>query len=87
MLFKKKKPLAMGLYPQLMAFLIIWIRSEPPVNHFLTIKPPDYKNNGSYATVIKRLLEVPQTRINTGFLRHFVLFKLGSFLQNLNKFV
>ena len=52
--------------------------AQPPVNHSLTLKPLDYKNNGSHATVIKRLLEVPQTRINTGFLKHFKLFKLDS---------
>ena len=31
---------------------------------------------GCYQIVIKRLLRTPQTRINTGFLRYFVLFKL-----------
>ena len=51
--------------------------AQPPVNHSLTRKPPGYKNNDSHATVIKRLLEVLQTRINTGFLKHFKLFKLG----------
>ena len=29
--------------------------TQPPVNHSLTIKPLDYKNNGSYATVINLL--------------------------------
>ena len=29
--------------------------AQPPVNHSLTRKPLDYKNNGSYATVIKLL--------------------------------
>ena len=29
--------------------------AQPPVNHSLTHKPLDYKNNGSNATVIKLL--------------------------------
>lgn len=29
--------------------------AQPPVNHSVTHKPPDYKNNGSNATVIKLL--------------------------------
>ena len=29
--------------------------AQPPVNYSLTIKPSDYKNNGSYATVINLL--------------------------------
>ena len=29
--------------------------AQPPVNHSVTLKPLDYKNNGSYATVIKLL--------------------------------
>ena len=29
--------------------------AQPPVNHSLTQKPLDYKNNGSHATVIKLL--------------------------------
>ena len=29
--------------------------AQPPVNHSLTRKPLDYKNNGSHATVIKLL--------------------------------
>ena len=29
--------------------------AQPPVNHSVTIKPLDYKNNGSYTTVIKLL--------------------------------
>lgn len=29
--------------------------AQPPVNHSLTLKPPDHKNNGSHATVIKLL--------------------------------
>lgn len=26
---------------------------QPPVNHSVTLKPLDYKNNGSYTTIIK----------------------------------
>ena len=29
--------------------------AQPPVNHSVTLKPLGYKNNGSYATVIKLL--------------------------------
>ena len=29
--------------------------AQPPVNHSVTLKPLDYKNNGSYTTVIKLL--------------------------------
>ena len=29
--------------------------AQPPVNHSLTLKPLDYKNNGSHATVINLL--------------------------------
>lgn len=29
--------------------------AQPPVNHSLTTKPLDYKNNGSYTTVINLL--------------------------------
>lgn len=60
--------------------------AQPPVNHSLTPKTLAYKNNSSHATVIKRLLEVPQTRINTGFLKHFKLFKLALCKIILNKF-
>ena len=52
--------------------------AQPPVNHSLTLKPLNYKNNGSHATVIKRLLKVLQTRINAGFTKHFCLFKLNN---------
>ena len=72
-----KKALSYEFYPQLRASFIIWIRSEPPVNHFLTIKPLDYKNNDRYQFVIKGLLEVPQTHINTGFLPYFNLLPLN----------
>ena len=51
--------------------------AQPPVNHSLTLKPLDYKNNGFHATVIKRLLKMPKTRINTDFLWHFNLFELN----------
>ena len=60
--------------------------AQPPVNHSLTPKTLAYKNNSSHATVIKRLLEVPQTRINTGFLKHFKLFKLAPVKPILNRF-
>ena len=62
--------------------------AQPPVNHSLTPKPLAYKNNSSHATVIKLLskdfFEVPQTRINTGFLKHFKLFKLAKWKRTLN---
>ena len=53
--------------------------AQPPVNHSLTLKPLDYKNNGAHATVINLLskdLKMLQTRINAGFTKHFCLFKL-----------
>lgn len=43
-------PTAKGLVYNMNLFV-----TQPPVNHSLTIKPPDYKNNGSYATVINLL--------------------------------
>ncbi len=43
-------PTAKGLVYNMDLFV-----TQPPVNHSLTIKPPDYKNNGSYATVINLL--------------------------------
>lgn len=43
-------------------------------------------HNHLYQMVIKRLLEVPQTRINTGFLKHFKLFKLAPARNILNSF-
>ena len=53
--------------------------AQPPINHSLTLKPLDYKNNGShtYQFVIKRLLKMLQTRINAGFTKYFCLFKLN----------
>jgi hypothetical protein len=46
----------MSFYPQLMAFynMDLFV-AQPPINHSLTLKPLDYKNNGSYTTVIKLL--------------------------------
>lgn len=29
--------------------------AQPPVNHSVTLKPLDHKNNGSHATVVKLL--------------------------------
>lgn len=43
-------PTAKGLVYNMDLFV-----TQPPVNHSLTIKPLDYKNNGSYATVINLL--------------------------------
>ena len=43
-------PTAKGLVYNMDLFV-----TQPPVNHSLTIKPQDYKNNGSYATVINLL--------------------------------
>lgn len=34
--------------------------TKPTINHSATRKPVDYKNNGYYMTIIKRLLEMPQ---------------------------
>ena len=59
-----KKPLPMSFTPTAKGLIIIGIRSEYRSEHFvaqllgnhsLTLKPPDYKNNGSYATVINLL--------------------------------
>ena len=79
----------MSFYPQLRASFIIWnsfraklrtLVSKPPDNHSVTRKPLDNKNNGTcydcYQFVIKRLLEVLETRINTGFFKQFDLFEL-----------
>lgn len=46
----------MSFYPQLMAFynMDLFV-AQPSINHSLTLKPLDYKNNGSYTTVIKLL--------------------------------
>lgn len=52
-----KKPLAMSFIPTAkgLVYNMDLFVAQPPVNHSLTIKPPDYKNNGSYATVINLL--------------------------------
>ena len=52
-----KKPLAMSFIPTAKGFLnnMDLLVAQPPVNHSLTLKPPDYKNNGSHATVINLL--------------------------------
>ena len=52
-----KKPLAMRFIPTAKGFLDKYglLVAQPPVNHSLTLKPLDYKNNGSHATVIKLL--------------------------------
>ena len=54
--------------------------SKPLKNYSPTNKPLDSKNNRTQTTVInllsKDLLKVPQTRINTGFTKHFCLFEL-----------
>ena len=34
---------------------MLLVVAQPPINHTLTHKPLDYKNNGSYTTVIKLL--------------------------------
>ena len=43
-------PTAKGLIRNMDFFV-----TQPPVNHSLTLKPLDYKNNGSHATVINLL--------------------------------
>ena len=52
-----KKPLAMSFIPTAkgLVYNMDLFVAQPPVNHSLTIKPLDYKNNGSYATVINLL--------------------------------
>lgn len=52
-----KKPLAMSFIPTAKGFVynMDLFVAQPPVNHSLTAKPLDYKNNGSYATVINLL--------------------------------
>ena len=51
---------------------------KPPVNCSVTHKPLDNKNNGTcydcYQFVIKRLIEIAETRINTGFFKQLDLF-------------
>lgn len=46
----------MSFYPQLMAFynMDLFV-AQPLVNHSVTRKPLDHKNNGTYMTVIKLL--------------------------------
>lgn len=59
---------------------------KPPVNCSVTHKPLDNKNNGTcydcYQFVIKRLIEIAETRINTGFFKQLDLFEFC----NLNEF-
>ena len=52
-----KKPLSMSFIPTAKGFVynMDLFVAQPPVNHSLTLKPLDYKNNGSHATVIKLL--------------------------------
>lgn len=52
-----KKALSYEFLPTAKGFLnnMDLFVAQPPVNHSLTLKPPDYKNNGSHATVINLL--------------------------------
>ena len=52
-----KKPLAMSFIPTAkgLVYNMDLFVAQSPVNHSLTAKPLDYKNNGSYATVINLL--------------------------------
>ena len=54
---------------------------KPPVNCSVTHKPLDNKNNGTcydcYQFVIKRLIEIAETRINTGFFKQLDLFAIN----------
>ena len=52
-----KKPLAMSFLPTAKGFVynMDLFVAQPSANHSLTRKPLVYKNNGSYATVIKLL--------------------------------
>ena len=52
-----RKPLAVGIKLIAKGFLnnMDFFVAQPPVNHSLTLKPLDYKNNGSHATVINLL--------------------------------
>ena len=52
-----KKPLAMSFISTAKGFVynMDFFVAQPPVNHSLTLKPLDYKNNGSHATVINLL--------------------------------
>ena len=51
--------------------------AQPPVNHSLTLKPPDYKNNGSHATVINllsnRTLSALKCPVYKGFQKIFII--------------
>ena len=53
----RQKALSYELLPTAKGFLnnMDLFVAQPPVNHSLTIKPLDYKNNGSNATVINLL--------------------------------
>ena len=52
-----KKALSHEFLPTAKGFLnnMDLLVAQPPVNHSLTLKPPDYKNNGSHATVINEV--------------------------------
>ena len=52
-----KKPLAMSFIPTAkgLVYNMDLFVAQPPVNHSLTLKPLNYKNNGSHATVINLL--------------------------------
>ena len=52
-----KKPLAMSFIPTAkgLVYNMDLFVAQPPVNYSLTLKPLDYKNNGSHATVINLL--------------------------------
>ena len=52
-----KKPLAMSFIPTAKGFVynMDLFVAQPPVNHSLTLKPLDYKNNDSHAAVINLL--------------------------------
>ena len=60
---------------------------KPPVNCSVTHKPLDNKNNGTcydcYQFVIKRLIEIAETRINTGFFKQLDLFTINKSYQRL----
>ena len=86
-----KKPLAMSFYPQLRASFIIWIigcttTCQSFSNPKTTGLQEQWLTCNCYQFVIKRLLEVPQARINTGFLKHFGLLKLIMSQVKLNLF-
>ena len=79
-----KTPLA--VLPTVKGILIWIVISKGLSLYSLTRKPVNSKNNGSCTTVIKRALEVPQTRINTGLLRPLDLFPLAPARSFLNIF-